>query len=101
MEFDQVIAPLDRNEFLTKHWEKSWLHLPGKADRFGDLLTWDDLNAILENTRIVPALMLLSDGHGISLADMCAVLDGEVAVASLKKGLALLVQAGAVVVETR
>jgi ribosomal protein L16 Arg81 hydroxylase len=46
-----------------------------------------------------PALMLLSDGHGTSLAAMCALLEGESAVASLKKGLALLLQAGAVVVE--
>jgi hypothetical protein len=63
MEFDQVIAPLDRTEFLTEHWEKSWLHLPGQADRFGDLLTWDDLNAILENTRIAPLTYLSIEGR--------------------------------------
>ena len=62
MDFDQVIAPLDRNAFLSESWEKSWLHLPGKADRFADLLPWSDLNAILENTRIAPPHIRLSRG---------------------------------------
>ena len=67
MEFDQVIGPLNRDAFLTDYWEKSWLHLPGTANRFGGLLTWDDLNAILENTRITPPHIHLSkDGHAIA-----------------------------------
>jgi ribosomal protein L16 Arg81 hydroxylase len=60
MEFDQVIAPLTLDAFLTSHWEKSWLHLPGTADRFAGLLSWDDLNAILENTRMAPPHIRLS-----------------------------------------
>jgi len=60
MEFDQVIAPLERQTFLTGHYEKSWLHLPGAADRFADLLSWDDLSAILENTRMAPPHIRLS-----------------------------------------
>ncbi|MEO8300208.1 MAG: cupin domain-containing protein [Rhizomicrobium sp.] len=67
MEFDQVIAPLQRNAFLTDHWEKSWLHVQGAADRFGNLLSWDDLGAILENTRIAPPHIRLSkDGHSVA-----------------------------------
>jgi ribosomal protein L16 Arg81 hydroxylase len=66
MEFDQVIAPLDRNAFLSGHWEKDWLHLSGAADRFAGLLGWDELSAILENTRIAPPLIRLSkDGQAI------------------------------------
>jgi len=64
MDFDQVIAPLGRDGFLTGHWEKSWLHLPGPPDRFSDLLSWDELGAILENTRMAPPHIRLSkDGH--------------------------------------
>jgi ribosomal protein L16 Arg81 hydroxylase len=66
MEFDQVIAPLDRSAFIAGHWEKSWLHLRGSADRFASLLSWDELGAILENTRIAPPYIRLSkDGHTI------------------------------------
>jgi ribosomal protein L16 Arg81 hydroxylase len=54
MEFDQVIAPLGLDGFLADHWEKSWLHLRGAGDRFADLLSWDDLSTILENTRMAP-----------------------------------------------
>ena len=37
MEFDQVIAPVGKDVFLSGYWEKSWLHLPGVAGRFADL----------------------------------------------------------------
>ena len=67
MEFDQVIAPLERSAFLADHWERSWLRLSGTADRFGDLLRWDELSAILENTRIAPPHIHLSkDGQAIA-----------------------------------
>jgi ribosomal protein L16 Arg81 hydroxylase len=67
MEFDQVIAPLQRNAFLDDYWEKNWLHSLGNAERFKDLLTWDELSAILENTRIAPPHIRLSkDGHMIA-----------------------------------
>jgi hypothetical protein len=62
MEFDSVIAPLDRASFLAGHWEKSWLHLAGAADRFGPLLSWSDLAGILENTRLAPPHIGLSKG---------------------------------------
>ncbi len=54
MKFDQVIAPLGLDAFLANHWEKTWLHLRGTANRFADLLSWDELSAILENTRLAP-----------------------------------------------
>jgi len=66
MEFDQVIAPLGRDGFVAQHWEKSWLHLPGAESRFSDLLSWDDLNAILENTRMAPPhIRLTQDGRPV------------------------------------
>jgi len=66
MEFDQVIAPLSREAFLSDHWEKTWLHIPGAANRFSHLLTWDDLSAVLENTRMAPPhIRLTRDGQHI------------------------------------
>ena len=66
MEFDQVIAPLGKDVFLSDYWEKSWLHLPGATGRFTDLLSWDDLSGILENTRMAPPHIRLSkDGQTI------------------------------------
>src|SRR5690349_11889983 len=66
MEFDQVIAPLSREAFLSDYWEKAWLHIPGAANRFCHLLSWDDLNAVLENTRLAPPhIRLTRDGQHI------------------------------------
>ena len=45
------------------------------------------------------ALALLNDRQSISLRELCAVLGGDVAVANLKKGLAMLAAAGVVLVE--
>lgn len=46
--FDDIIAPLPRERFLSESWNKSCLHLKGVKGRFTSLLTWDELNAILE-----------------------------------------------------
>ena len=51
LEFDQVIAPLTRDQFLADYWSKSFLAAKGKAGRFSDLLGWDELNAILAYNR--------------------------------------------------
>ena len=47
-EFDQVVAPLGAGVFLRDYWLKAPVHIPGKAGRFTNLLTWSELNAILE-----------------------------------------------------
>src|SRR5690242_57797 len=66
MDFDQLVAPLGKDAFLSAYWEKSWLHLPGAVGRFSDLLSWDELSAILENTRMAPPHIRLSkDGQTI------------------------------------
>ena len=65
MEFDQVVAPLGREAFLADHWEKTWLHLPGAAGRFAGLLSWDELSGLLENTRLAPPHIRLSQDGSI------------------------------------
>lgn len=60
MDFDQIIAPLSREEFLSRHWGQTWLHLKGTPGRFAELMPWDALNRLLSNTRLVPPLIRLS-----------------------------------------
>src|SRR5882724_2995971 len=65
-DFNRVIAPLTREEFLGKYWNKSFLYLKGTPDRFADIFTWDELNALLEQQRLVPPLLkLVQDGNQI------------------------------------
>jgi hypothetical protein len=48
---------------------------------------------------VKPALELLRDDRAIPLAQLCGAVDGESAVANLKRGLAMLASAGVVLVE--
>jgi ribosomal protein L16 Arg81 hydroxylase len=66
LEFDQVIAPLTRDQFLADYWNKSFLVAKGTSGRFADLLGWDELNAILEQHRLYPPRFRLTrDGRNI------------------------------------
>jgi len=66
---DQVLAPLGADAFLRDYWLKSFVHIPGKAGRFANLLTWDELGAILEQHRLTPPrLKLYKDGQPIDPA---------------------------------
>jgi len=68
-EFDSVVSPLGRGIFLRDHWLKSLVHIPGTAGRFTDLLTWNELNAILEQHRLTPPrLKLYRDGQAVDPA---------------------------------
>lgn len=60
MDFDRIIAPMGREEFLSRHWEQGWLHLKGTPGRFADLMPWDDLSQLLANARLAPPLVRLS-----------------------------------------
>lgn len=60
VEFDELIAPLSREQFLAEYWGKSFAHLPGRSGRFTSLLPWDALGAILEQHRLGPPRLRLS-----------------------------------------
>jgi ribosomal protein L16 Arg81 hydroxylase len=66
IDFDQVIAPMARAEFLRDYWDKSFVRIPGMPGRFADLLRWDELNAILEQHRLMPPrLKLFQNGQAV------------------------------------
>lgn len=65
-EFDRLIAPLTRDEFLNTHWGKSFAHLNGAGGRFASILSWDQLNAMLEYQRLGPQqIELVHDGKPV------------------------------------
>jgi hypothetical protein len=59
LDFDAVIAPMTRAEFLRDYWDKSFVRIAGEAGRFSHLLDWDELNAILEQHRLAPPRLKL------------------------------------------
>lgn len=69
MDFDQIIAPLDRDRFLRDHWTSSFARMQGPAGRFADLFSWDELNAVLATHRLTPPrLNLYKDGQPLDPA---------------------------------
>lgn len=67
--FDQVVAPLGADAFLKNYWLKGFVHIPGRPGRFTELLTWSELNAILEQHRLTPPrLKLYKDGQPLDPA---------------------------------
>lgn len=69
LEFDQIIAPLNRDKFLRDHWGKSFARMQGPAGRFAGLFGWDELNAVLEQHRLTPPrVKLFKDGQPVDPA---------------------------------
>lgn len=67
--FDQVVAPMGTSAFFKNYWLKNFVHIPGQAGRFTDLLTWSELNAILEQHRLTPPrLKIYKDGQPVDPA---------------------------------
>jgi hypothetical protein len=54
LEFDDVIAPLTRDQFFTDYRGKSFLAGKGTTGRFASLLEWEELDSILEQHRLSP-----------------------------------------------
>ena len=69
MEFDQIVSPLGADAFLRDYWLKNFVHIPGKAGRFTELLTWADLSDIIEQHRLMPPrIKLFKDGQAVDPA---------------------------------
>jgi len=45
--FDDILAPVKTEDFLTRMLGKSCLHLRGSPEKFSSLLSWGDINRIL------------------------------------------------------
>jgi ribosomal protein L16 Arg81 hydroxylase len=45
--FDELIAPITAEEFFGEYYGKKPLHIPGDADKFTHVMSWDSLNQAL------------------------------------------------------
>ena len=98
--FDQIIAPLTRERFLSEFWNRSFLHLKGVGGRFTPLLPWDELNAILEwHCPPQPQLRLFQEGKQV---DVRRYIDGQAGAFRLNAGglIAALSQGATLVLDS-
>lgn len=98
--FDRIIAPLTRQEFLSRFWAKSFLRLTGQPGRFSSLLPWDELRSVLERHELAPPrFRLFRDGKSVDTsrflhgADKTQRLKAAAFVNCLSEGATLIVDA--------
>jgi ribosomal protein L16 Arg81 hydroxylase len=57
--FSSTLSPLGVDDFLARVWGRSFAHLPGTRGRFHDLLSWSDVNGMLQKHRLEPPRLRL------------------------------------------
>ena len=98
--FDEVIAPLSREQFLSEYWTKKFLHLSGPKGRFTPILPWEELNNILEwHCPPQPQLRLFQEGV---MVDVRRYIDGPVGALKLNAGglISALGQGASIILDT-
>ena len=71
--FRDLIAPLGGDEFLSRHYRREPIHIPGAADKLARLFSWDELNGLLAMSTIWSpiSLELAKDGKRIAPEAYC------------------------------
>jgi ribosomal protein L16 Arg81 hydroxylase len=57
--FAATLGDLDAKDFLAQFWGKSFTRLPGRRGRFHSLLSWSDVNGMLQKHRLEPPRLRL------------------------------------------
>ena len=99
IDFDDVISPITRHQFLSEYWTKKFLHLSGAKGRFTPLLPWEELNDILQfHCPPQPQLRLFQEGV---MVDVRRYIEGPVGQLRLNAGglVSLLAQGASMVLD--
>jgi ribosomal protein L16 Arg81 hydroxylase len=71
-----LLTPLDADEFIADIYGQRFLHLPGPANRFAQVVNWPTLNTLLREQRFIhPRLRLTKDNQPMPERDYTAVVD--------------------------
>jgi ribosomal protein L16 Arg81 hydroxylase len=62
----RLLAPIDPAMFLNEYFGEKPLYIPGEPDRFAELFSWNELNAVLEQDILsYPQLHLMRDAKDL------------------------------------
>jgi len=50
--FRQIVSPVSPEEFFGAIWEQRAVHIPGEADKFADIFSWDEFNQLLNMSKL-------------------------------------------------
>jgi len=101
--FADLLHPEGEQEFFSGYYNKKFLHIPGGARKFENVMSWDILSGILNQTVIwtSKSLMLVLDNDVVSEAAYCEPVtnrdgfevmqpDAEKVMALLRRGASLV-----------
>jgi ribosomal protein L16 Arg81 hydroxylase len=72
LSFSSITPP----DFLTSTWGRSFAHLPGPRGRFRELLSWSDVNGMLQRHRLEPPRLRLVRQGSFAAKDAYLRYDG-------------------------
>ena len=69
--FRRIIAPLSSEEFFSTIWDRRPLHVPGTAEKFAGLFSWDEFNRLLNTSKLWSdrSMKVVLDGRNVDLAE--------------------------------
>lgn len=47
--FEQLLAPIPQEQFFSEYYHRRWLHVSGPQDKFASVMSWANLNQILNS----------------------------------------------------
>jgi len=70
---EALLAPMSVAEFLSEYRGRKPLHIKGAADKFADVMSWDALSGLINQTSIwsSASLQLVMDGERVPPGDYC------------------------------
>ena len=77
--FDEIMAPIGAERFMSEYEGKKPLHLKGAADKFAEVMTWSRLSDLLGQATIwsSQSLMLVLDKVTLQAGQYCAPAAGR------------------------
>jgi ribosomal protein L16 Arg81 hydroxylase len=65
LDLEEIVSPVGRSVFLGEYFGKNFLYIQGHPDKFSGLITWQELNGILEHHRLEQRLRVFKDSAPI------------------------------------
>ena len=101
--FRQIVSPYSPEEFFGTIWEQRAVHIPGAAEKFAHVFSWEELNRLLDMSKLWSdrSMSLVIDGQSVDLAEYGRVgqtRDGNQAIMPDPEQIKLLLRRGATMV---
>ncbi|MEO8382771.1 MAG: cupin domain-containing protein [Acidobacteriota bacterium] len=69
LSFAETLGAVGTDDFLSRIWGQTFAHLPGARGRFHDLLSWSEVNGMLQKHRLEPPRLRLVRGGNFAAKD--------------------------------